>query len=124
MLYLKYMVKLVKFHIGLQVADGILTYLGMLRFGVEFEANPIIGYLMELLGVTPALILCKGAAIVLMRHLIRNKDTLDGRDMRLALWFVNILYMLVAIIPWVIVHFHPGLIGFANMLSIGEFYEF
>jgi hypothetical protein len=42
-----------------QVADGVLTYVGVSTYGVHMEGNPIIGWLMGAMGQGPALAAAK-----------------------------------------------------------------
>lgn len=46
-----------------QGADGVFTYLGVHAFGQMIEANPIVSFLMHLVGTGPALAGAKLAAI-------------------------------------------------------------
>lgn len=45
-----------------QAADGILTYLGVQTFGRSIEANPLLAWLMQMMGDGPALAAAKLAA--------------------------------------------------------------
>ncbi len=50
--------------IALQIGDGVSTWLA-LRSGKGREANPVIRWLMGLIGVAPSLVLFKALAIAL-----------------------------------------------------------
>src|SRR4051812_50198853 len=46
-----------------QASDGVLTYVGVSTYGHHIEANPLIGWLMTILGEGAALATAKGAAV-------------------------------------------------------------
>jgi hypothetical protein len=76
-----------------QVFDGALTYVGLSVFGPSIEANPLIAWLISVVGPAPALVSAKMAAIAAgaFLHLSavhRIVATLTG------------FYMLLAIGPW------------------------
>lgn len=82
----------------LQAADGVLTYLGILRFGTIAEGNPILRGLIVEIGAFPALLLVKLIAILavialvsLSRNVIWIKPALAG---------ISLFYTTLAIIPW------------------------
>ena len=77
-----------------QAADGVFTYLGVHAFGRMIEANPLISYLMQVVGTGPALAGAKFAAISCgsLLHLLtvhRIVAVLTG------------IYLVAAIVPWV-----------------------
>ncbi len=77
-----------------QAADGVFTYLGVQAFGRMVEANPVISYLIHLVGAGPALASAKLAAIGFgsLLHLLtvhRIVALLTG------------IYLAGAIAPWV-----------------------
>lgn len=81
-----------------QYLDGIFTYLGVMRFGIAIEANPLISALMSSFGGGAAIVIAKVTAIVLgmALHL--------GRVHR-AVAFLAAFYIAAAIVPWSIVLF-------------------
>ena len=77
-----------------QAADGVFTYLGIQAFGRMIEANPLISYLIQIMGAGPALAGSKLAAIGCgsLLHLLtvhRIVAALTG------------VYLVAAIVPWV-----------------------
>lgn len=83
---------------SLQIMDGYLTSLGMSHFGIESEGNIFIQNLMKSVGADAALILVKGAAILvvfLLTALVRRQRNLKG-----IINFLCLIYLCCAIIPW------------------------
>jgi hypothetical protein len=81
-----------------QVADGVLTYVGVSTYGVHVEGNPIIGWLMGAMGQGPALATAKVAAgcfgvILHVSAVHKTVALLAG------------FYLVAAIVPWVAVLF-------------------
>lgn len=81
-----------------QVADGVMTAMGLSRFGVGMEGNPALRASMVALGVVPALILAKACAIgiVIWLRLIGDRVAWVGE----ALAILSLLYVSAALIPW------------------------
>jgi hypothetical protein len=81
-----------------QYLDGIFTYLGVLRFGVGVEANPLLASLMLSLGSGGAIVTAKVTAGILgmALHL--------GRVHR-AVAALATLYIAAAVLPWTILLF-------------------
>jgi len=80
--------------LAVQFFDGALTYIGVRHFGVEIEANPIVGWYMAVLGIGYALVATKGLAVVcaaLLHLLARHR----------VIGVLTILYLTMAIRPWV-----------------------
>lgn len=87
----------------LQALDGVLTSLGVSRFGLHAEANPFIRSLMEQLGHVTALGLVKLAAILVIIAL-----TLFARRLpwvNNAMGAIGCIYFFAAIIPWTYILF-------------------
>lgn len=76
-----------------QLADGLLTYLGILAFGVHIEANPLIGWSVAAFGAATALIGAKTLAVVcaMVLHLASRHYIMSA---------LTIAYLLTAIWPW------------------------
>lgn len=92
---------LIKINIVLQIFDGILTYLGVKRFGINGEGNPLIHILMLNMGAVLALVTVKALAILSLIA-VNSKvesNTIVKRGLKLSIWF----YMLLAIIPWTVI---------------------
>lgn len=84
----------------LQILDGVLTgYASQVSsYGTAVEGNPLVRYIMEVVGVVPGLFLVKGGAILMLMLLARLGVG------RVALSIVFILYFFVVLL-WVKVIF-------------------
>jgi arginine exporter protein ArgO len=78
-----------------QLCDGVLTYVGVRTFGLAIEANPIISWYIETLGVATALMGAKGLAIACatLLYQLAHYRTICA---------LTVMYFTVAIHPWVI----------------------
>jgi hypothetical protein len=76
-----------------QVLDGAITYIGLRVFGTTNEANPLIAWLISVIGPAGALTTAKVAAIVagVFLHL---------SSVHLAVAMLTGLYLVMAIGPW------------------------
>jgi hypothetical protein len=81
-----------------QCFDGVLTYVGVLTFGVAVEANPLINSLMLRFGEGAALLGAKtvAAALGIALHL---------RHVHIAIAILTAFYVGVAILPWTVLLF-------------------
>jgi hypothetical protein len=79
--------------IAMQVADWMATYQGVVLFGTEIEANPLLRSLMErydiILTLTSAKLAATGAGFLL--HLL-------NRHLEIAV--LTLLYTLFGFVPW------------------------
>ena len=82
----------------LQIGDGILTGIGVARFGTHAEGNMIIKYAMDSIGYIPALILIKGFALVVIAGLFSMSPKVSWLPQ--AFKAVIAIYLGAAIIPW------------------------
>jgi len=82
-----------------QATDGVLTYVGVSTYGRHIEANPLIGWLMTLIGQGAALATAKGAAVFfgIALHL---------SAVHRAVALLAALYIAVAVLPWVAILFY------------------
>jgi hypothetical protein len=82
----------------LQLADGLLTGVGVSHMGIEMEANPLLRMLMEIFGLIPTLVAVKALAISVIALLA----SLSGIVPWITLAFRGMvaLYTLVAVLPW------------------------
>lgn len=87
------------FFVSLQVADGMLTSIGMTRFGVHGEGNPFLRNLMHLHKPDHVLLVVKTIAVmiiialtVIARKVSWIKDLIGT---------LSCIYLFAAIIPWV-----------------------
>jgi len=82
-----------------QASDGVLTYLGVGLYGLRAEGNPLIGWLIALLGPLPALATAKLVAglfgIVLHVSAVHR-----------AVAALAVFYLAVAVVPWVVILMH------------------
>lgn len=81
-----------------QACDGVLTYIGVSVYGPSIEGNPIVAWLMGVMGQGPALATMKMTAGVfgILLHLSsvhRVVAALAG------------FYVVVAIVPWIAILF-------------------
>ena len=86
------------FLIFLQVMDGLLTCIGMSRYGLEMEGNPIVRDIMAEFGFAPTLALLKLTcvlAIITLTVRAKNVPWIKG-----AFGAVSFVYVFAAIIPW------------------------
>ena len=91
----------------LQVADGLLTGLGMNAFGIAAEGNYFLRYLMEQLGYIEALVLTKGFAMLVTAVLCMLSANVGW--IRHALKAVIGIYLLTAIVPWSLILFSEAI---------------
>ncbi|HWI20757.1 MAG TPA: DUF5658 family protein [Vicinamibacterales bacterium] len=80
--------------VALQIADGVLTYAGVEKFGASAEGNPILATWMMLAGEVPALLGAKllacGCGAVLYAAGVHR-----------VLIGLSALYLFAAVVPWV-----------------------
>jgi len=81
-----------------QCLDGVLTYIGVVTFGIAIEANPLIAWLMTHLGHGVALMSAKAlaASLGVALHLYRNHS---------AVALLAIFYFAFAVGPWIVILF-------------------
>jgi hypothetical protein len=77
-----------------QALDGMLTYVGLVTYGPAVEGNPLLSWLMGLMGAAPALAGAKAAASAfgIVLHLTAVHRTVA---------LLAVLYVSAAILPWV-----------------------
>jgi uncharacterized membrane protein len=81
-----------------QCFDGVLTYVGVVTFGIEIEANPVVSGLMLRFGEGTALLGAKIVAAVL-------GIALHLRQVHGAVALLAAFYFGVAILPWTAILF-------------------
>ena len=76
-----------------QVSDGVLTYIGVATYGLSIEGNPVITWLMSVMGEGPGLAAAKVTAgfFGMLLHL---------SAVHKAVAILAGFYIVVAIIPW------------------------
>src|SRR6185295_1388703 len=77
-----------------QVCDGAFTYLGVHHFGIDIEANPIVGWYIAALGIGYALLATKALAVACAAVL-----HIFARHRVIAV--LTFFYLVLAISPWV-----------------------
>lgn len=82
----------------LQIADGILTAIGIFKFGVHAEGNPLLKSLMVAIGPVEALIVVKSIAILVISTLCMLASQIPW--VTKALKGMIVLYLCAAVIPW------------------------
>lgn len=92
---------------SLQIFDGVLTSMGVSKWGLRAEANPVLRELMGAIGPESTLLVVKGTAVfvvlvltILAKRLYWMKDVIA---------ILSCLYLFAAIIPWLF------LLGCANL---------
>ena len=87
----------------LQALDGVLTSMGVSRFGTGAEGNPILRFLMEEFGQLPILGIVKTIAIFFVLALSIYARRLAW--VRNAMGAISAIYLFTAIIPWTYILF-------------------
>jgi hypothetical protein len=81
-----------------QCFDGVLTYVGVVSYGVSIEANPLIAALMAHVGHGTALLATKSIAGLL-------GIGLHIRGVHSAVAVLALFYVAAAVLPWIAVLF-------------------
>lgn len=85
-----------------QLLDGVLTALGVARYGIEAEGNALLRTFMYWWGAPTALFGAKAIAIMVVFALVRLAPQVPW--VPTAMRCVIALYACAAIIPWTIIH--------------------
>ena len=80
--------------IALQLADGVLTYAAVSRFGATAEGNPILATWIMITGAMPALLGAKLLACAC-------GGVLYAAGVHYILAGLSALYLFAAVVPWV-----------------------
>lgn len=80
--------------VALQIADGVLTYAAVERFGATAEGNPILATWIMITGVVPALLAAKLLACAC-------GGVLYAAGVHRVLIGLSALYFFAAVVPWV-----------------------
>jgi hypothetical protein len=78
---------------AVQVADAWLTVLGLARFGVTAEGNPLVALCISVCGVTTGLIAVKAMAIAAGALLLVRAE-------HLILTALTVVFVFAAVVPW------------------------
>jgi len=81
-----------------QCLDGIFTYVGIVSFGPDIEANPLVAGLMAAIGHGAGLLTAKAVAIAL-------GIALHVRQVHAAVAALAAFYVVAAVLPWVAILF-------------------
>jgi hypothetical protein len=81
--------------VAVQIADGVLTAVGIGRFGPTIEANPILVHSIQAFGSGPALLGAKSVAIL-------AGSLLHAHSYHLVLTLLTVAYVFATLIPWAI----------------------
>jgi len=76
-----------------QVADGVLTAVGVSRFGPAVEANPLLVHSIQAYGAGSALVAAKAVAIL-------GGGVLHAYSYYLVLAVLTVGYVFATLIPW------------------------
>ena len=87
----------------LQAADGLLTSVGVSRFGVSVEGNPFLRHLMMEFGHLTTLTMVKFIAIAMICAMTYYATRQPW--IRSAMGAVSAIYLFAAIIPWTYILF-------------------
>jgi len=84
----------------LQLADGVLTAMGMAQFGLNAEGNVLLQSLMHRIGYIPALVFAKGLAVLVVCTLcvLSNRIAWIGSAMKVVIG----IYFFAAVLPWTV----------------------
>lgn len=85
----------------LQVADGVLTGIGMAHFGTSAEGNPLLRALMHQMGYIPALVAAKSISIMIVATLCLLAAKINW--VVSAMKLVALVYIGAAVVPWSII---------------------
>lgn len=85
----------------LSILDGGLTYIGVQRFGIFVEANPLIRWSMGAIGIVPALVGFKAASMLGVGWMYFTAPPEQKRHVFWVLTLTVIVLMLVCVIPWI-----------------------
>ena len=91
------------FFILLQLADGVLTYAAVQRFGASAEGNPLLATWMVITGTTPALVGAKLLACAC-------GGVLYAAGVHRVLAGLSALYLFGAVVPWLQILSQLGLL--------------
>ncbi len=86
-----------------QAMDGVLTTIGINRFGIAAEGNPVLRQLMTEFGHIPTLTFLKSMAIIIVLALTLIAARLPW--VKNAMGALTCLYFFTAIVPWTYILF-------------------
>jgi hypothetical protein len=81
--------------VAVQVADGVMTAVGVARFGLGVEANPLLVHSIHTMGTSAALVAAKSVAIV-------GGAVLHLYSYHLVLALLTVGYVFATLLPWAV----------------------
>jgi len=90
-----------------QPLDGILTYMGVIRWGTIAEGNPIVKMAIEHFGVITALVFLKSISAIIAVLLLVKSDFFFSKNKNFSdclLILVTLLYI-IAVVTWIYILF-------------------
>ncbi|HEY7290408.1 MAG TPA: hypothetical protein VH583_11295 [Vicinamibacterales bacterium] len=82
--------------VAVQLADGVLTALGIARFGTGVEANPLLVHSMVVAGTGASLVAAKSVAIL-------GGTVLHVYSYHLVLALLTVGYVFATVLPWALI---------------------
>jgi hypothetical protein len=79
----------------LQIADGVVTFLG-LKDGCVEEVNPVLNYCIDLIGLGSSITVLKAAGIVFIIFMFLDRHSMKNP------WITRVLGTAVAFYSWVV----------------------
>lgn len=92
------------FFASLQILDGVLTHMGVARYGTIMEGNPFLKMLMERFTPENALFIVKSIAVLMVAVITVLARQLPWIKNMIA--FLSCIYLFAAIIPWIYLLFY------------------
>jgi hypothetical protein len=92
------------FLVSLQILDGMLTSIGMARFGIHSEGNPLLKNLMIRFSPDQALVAVKTLAVLMVVTLSVVANRMKW--VRDIIGVLSCIYLFAAIIPWIYIITH------------------
>jgi hypothetical protein len=80
---------------AIQIADAVLTFVGIARFGPGIEANPVLAFYVATFGAGVTLAAAKSLAMAAAM-------LLHVRSHHFALALLNVGYVFGALVPWAV----------------------
>ncbi len=82
----------------MQFLDGILTYVGIITFGIRAEGNPLLRGFISIVGVMPAIAITKLVCMAIIMMLCAQAHRIAW--LPAALTCIAGLYAVGAVLPW------------------------
>ena len=93
----------------LQIGDGLSTYILAIKTSLSggVEANPLVRYIFEVLGLLPGLVIIKGIASIagFLMYMPILMDIKEASSAKKGLSIIVLIYILVNIHNWYLVYY-------------------